>query len=141
MDRRRISGRPSWSPDGKTLAYVADADGVLQVFQKADRLTGPAQVTHGRFDSHDPFWSSDGTRLYYLSLARDRDGLWSISAAGGVAEIVMEDVNSATLSPDGKTLAFFRTPEEGKPTLFLSSPAGSPPLAYPRGLGDRRRQF
>src|SRR4029079_11428423 len=27
-------GAPSWSPDGKTLAYVAEVDGVLQVFQK-----------------------------------------------------------------------------------------------------------
>ena len=62
-------------------------------------------MTHGRFNCHDPFWSSDGTRLYYLSLARDRDGLWSISAAGGEPEIVMEDVSAASLSPDGKTLA------------------------------------
>ena len=33
------------------------------------------QVTHSRFDCRDPFWSPDGTRLYYISLARDRDGL------------------------------------------------------------------
>ena len=126
-------GTPSWSPDGKTLAYVADADGVLQVFQKRIGSPDRTQVTHGRFDSHDPFWSPDGTRLYYLSLARDRDGLWSISAAGGLPENVMENVSSASLSPDGKTLAFFRTPEEGKPALFLSSPPGASPVPYPRG--------
>ena len=40
-------------------------------------------MTHERFDCREPFWSPDGTRLYYISLARDRDGLWSISAAGG----------------------------------------------------------
>jgi eukaryotic-like serine/threonine-protein kinase len=125
-------GTPAWSPDGKTVAYVADVDGILQVFQKRIGSPDRTQVTHGSFASHDPFWSPDGTRLYYLSLARDRDGLWSISAAGGLAEIVMEDVNSASLSPDGKTLAFFRTPEEGKPTLFLSSPPGSPAVAYSR---------
>jgi Tol biopolymer transport system component len=131
-------GTPSWSPDGKTLAYAADVDGILQVFQKRIGSPDRTQVTHGSFDSHDPFWSPDGTRLYYLSLARDRDGLWSISAAGGLPEIVMEDVNSASLSPDGKTLAFFRSPEDGKPRLFLSSPPGSSPVAYPRGslVGD-----
>src|SRR5262245_30368578 len=131
-------GTPSWSPDGKTLAYVADVDGILQVFQKRIGSPDRTQVTHGGFDSHDPFWSPDGTRLYYLALARDRDGLWSISAAGGLPEIVMEDVSSASLSPDGKTLAFFRSSDDGKPRLFLSSPPGSPPVPYPHGplVGD-----
>jgi Tol biopolymer transport system component len=131
-------GAPSWSPDGKTVAYVADADGVLQVFQKRVGSPSRTQVTHSRFECHDPFWSTDGTRLYYLSLARDRDGLWSVSAVGGEPEIVMEDVGSASLSPDGKTLAFFRNPEEKEQTLtlFLSSPPGSSPV---RGwLGGKR---
>jgi dipeptidyl aminopeptidase/acylaminoacyl peptidase len=86
---------------------------VLQVFQKRIGSPSRVQVTHGGFDCQDPFWSPDGTRLYYVSLARDRDGLWSISAAGGEPEIVMENVSSAALSPDGRTLAFLRNAEEG----------------------------
>ncbi len=136
-----FQGAASWSPDGRTLAYVADVDGVLQVFQKRVGSPSRTQVTHSRFECHDPFWSTDGTRLYYLSLARDRDGLWSISAVGGEPEIVMEDVAAASLSPDGKTLAFFRNPEDRDPTLrlFVSSPPGSTPVPHPRGtLGGTR---
>ena len=129
---------PAWSPDGKTLAYVADADGVIQVFQKSVGSPTRTQVTRSRFDCQDPFWSPDGTRLYYVSLARDRDGLWSVSAAGGASEIVMEDVTAASLSPDGKTLALFRNSEEGNLKLWLSSPPGSPPVAYTRGSVDAR---
>lgn len=127
-------GSPAWSPDGKTLAYVADVDGALQVFTRAPGSPTRAQVTHGRFDCSDPFWSPDGTRLYYLSRARDRDGLWSTSAAGGESEFVMEDVNRAALSPDGKTLAFFRDSAtyKGDVSLWLSSPPGSAPVAYAR---------
>src|SRR5262249_28229276 len=28
-------GMPAWSPDGKTLAYVAELDGVLQIFTRS----------------------------------------------------------------------------------------------------------
>jgi serine/threonine protein kinase/Tol biopolymer transport system component len=129
---------PAWSPDGRTLAYVAQADdGVLQVFQKSLNSPTRTQVTHARFHCQDPFWSSDGTRLFYMSLARDRDGLWSISAAGGAPEIVMEDVTAASLSPDGKVLAFFRSPELGSLTLFLSSPPGATPVPFPRASFPR----
>src|SRR5262249_40625768 len=97
-------GSPAWSPDGKTLAYVADADGVRQLFTRSLSSSMLAQVTHGRFDCRDPFWSPDGARLFYIAPARDRDGLWSISAAGGEPELGLENVRSAAVSPDGKAL-------------------------------------
>ena len=121
---------PSWSPDGKTLAYVAVVEGVLQVFTKAPGSPVRFQVTHQRYDCRDPFWSADGKRLYFISLARARDGLYSISAAGGVPESVMEDVYRAALSPDGKTLAFFRDSGVGRQRLFFASPIDSEPKPY-----------
>jgi eukaryotic-like serine/threonine-protein kinase len=121
---------PSWSPDGKTLAYVAVVNGVLQVFTKAPGSPVRFQVTHQRYDCRDPFWSPDGKRIYFISLARDRDGLYSISAAGGVPESVVEDVYRAALSPDGKTLAFFRDSGVGKQRLFFASPIDSEPKLY-----------
>jgi len=137
---------PAWSPDGRTLAYVAAADGVLQVFTKAVGSPLRLQVTHCRFDCRDVFWGSDGTRLYYTSLARDRDGLWSISSVGGEPDLVMENVSRAALSPDGKTLALLRAPDTdneygGVKTLWLSSPPGSTPVAYARGTYVGRRFF
>ncbi|HEY7286402.1 MAG TPA: protein kinase [Vicinamibacterales bacterium] len=133
---------PVWSPDGKTLAYVAAADGVLQVFSKNVGSPLRVQVTHTRFDCQDPFWSPDGTRLYYVSLARDRLGLWSISTVGGDADLVMENVLRAAISPNGRTLAMMRTADNeygGANTLWLSSPPGNAPTQYTRGgFGDRR---
>jgi Tol biopolymer transport system component len=124
---------PAWSPDGKTLAYVAAVDGVLQVFTKAVGSPLRSQVTHSRFDCREVFWGSDGTRLYYISLARDRDGLWSISAVGGEPEFVLENVSRAALSPDGKTLAILRAADNvyaGANKLWFWSPAGSAPAEY-----------
>jgi Tol biopolymer transport system component len=126
---------PAWSPDGKTVAYVAAVDGVLQVFTRAVGSPLRAQVTHSRFDCREVFWGPDGTRLYYLALARDREGLWSISSVGGEPEFIMENVSRAALSPDGQTLAILRAAEDeyaGVYRLWLSSPAGSPPTQYSR---------
>jgi Tol biopolymer transport system component/tRNA A-37 threonylcarbamoyl transferase component Bud32 len=136
-------GSPAWSPDGKTLAYVALVDGVLQVFTKTVGSPERSQVTHAAFDCRDPFWGPDGTRLYYISLARDRDGLWSISTVGGEPEFVMEKVSRAALSHDGKTLAFFRGEERdyaASMTLWVSSPPGATPVKYTRDpFGSSRR--
>jgi eukaryotic-like serine/threonine-protein kinase len=135
---------PTWSPDGKTLAYVAAVDGVLQVFTKAVGSPLRAQVTHAQFDCQDPIWSPDGTRLYYVSLARERYGLWSISTVGGDPELVMENVLRAAISPNGKTLAVMRASDNdygGENTLWLSSPPGSAPIRYTRGTFGTRRFF
>src|SRR5499427_5440029 len=125
---------PAWSPDGKTLAYVAAVDGVLQVFTKAVGSPLRAQVTHAMFDCQDPFWSPDGTRLYYVSLARDRYGLWSTSTVGGDPELVMVNVLRAAISPDGRTLALMRASDNeygGENPRLVSSRPDLPNFAAP----------
>ena len=137
-------GLPAWSPDGKTLAYVAERDGVVQVFTRSIGSSMRTQVTHSRFDCKDPFWSPDGTRVYYIALARERDGLWSITSAGGEPELVMENVSRAALSPDGRTLAFFRAAGNdiaGLHQLWLSSPPTSQPVQYTRPPFGARRGY
>jgi len=133
---------PAWSPDGKTLAYVAAVDGLLQVFTKAIGSPSRTQVTRAGFDCKEVFWSTDGTRLYYVSLARDRDGLWSVSSVGGQPELIVENVSRAALSPDGTTLALFRSEGNdygGVYSLWLSSPPGREPTRYSKPpLGDQR---
>jgi eukaryotic-like serine/threonine-protein kinase len=127
---------PVWSPDGKTLAYVAAVEGVLQVFTKAVGSPLRAQVTHAKFDCQYPFWSPDGTRLYFVSLARERYGLWSISTVGGDPDLVMENVVTAAISPNGQILALMRAADNeygGVTTLWLSSPPGNTPTPYTRG--------
>jgi Tol biopolymer transport system component len=104
----RFQGAPAFSPDGSTIAFVSSADDVLQVYTKSIDSPFAQRVTESRFDCTDPFWSPDGTRIYYHSLAQDSEGLWSVSAAGGSPEAVLLNATGATITPDSRTFAFFR---------------------------------
>ena len=83
-------GLPAWSPDGQSLAWVADVDGVLQVFVRRLSDSVARQVTHRPFDATEPFWAPDGQRIYFLSAAGQTMVLWAVGAAGGRPEIVLE---------------------------------------------------
>jgi serine/threonine protein kinase len=101
-------GMPAWSPDGQTIAYVADVGNTLQVFTRQQGSSVSAQITQAPYDCRHPFWSPDGKRLYFISLARERESLWSIGAAGGTPQLVIENVDRAAISHDGNTIAFLR---------------------------------
>jgi Tol biopolymer transport system component len=132
-------GQPAWSPDGKSIAYVADVDGVLQVFTRGVGSALRTQITSARFDCHDPFWSHDSSRLFFHSLAGGKDSLWSVSPAGGAADVVMEGATRAALSPDDRTLAVFREDADTSVgmSLWFASGSGRDAKKFARAPLDR----
>lgn len=118
---------PAWAPNGKDIAYSADADGVRQIFVRGVSSPTRAQITKGPADCEFPFWSPDSSTVYY----RMGGDLWASGAAGGLAEIVQHDVSAAAVSPQN-ALVFLRTDRTGKEPLSLWT--ASPP----RGAAVRR---
>jgi Tol biopolymer transport system component len=133
-------GMPAWSPDGQTIAYIADVDDTLQVFTRQRGAATSAPITRAAYDCRYPFWSPDGKRVYFISLARDHDSLWSIGAAGGTPQVVIENVTRAAISPDGGTIAFLRNEQQsdivGAAALWFWSPDGGERKYEP--FNDRR---
>jgi Tol biopolymer transport system component len=123
---------PRWSPKGDRIAYVASVGGDLQVYTKSLSSSTPTQITHEKEPCFFPFWSSDGTRIYYLTgrLPFTSLSLRSIAIAGGPSEQVHDGVYRADLSPDGKTLAMLIQDAPGSYRLAFSSPPGTPPKPY-----------
>jgi serine/threonine protein kinase len=119
-----LESEPAWSPDGLSLAYVGRIGGKAQIFTRSLNSSSPAQITKEPEDCFNPFWSPDGTRLYY----RSRGNIWSVGAAGGASQVAIlnvaaDRVGSAVISPDGKTFAFMRA--EGRmASLYLQPVAG-----------------
>ena len=117
-------GAPAWSPDGQTLAYVAEVSGILQVFTRNLASSRTAPLTASTFSCYDPFWSTDGTRVYYHSAAEDKQGLFSVSVGGGgEPRRVLANAFRATASPDGRSLAFLKegSVQGGRLSLWVAA--------------------
>ncbi len=124
---------PSWSPDGKTVAYMGTVNGVSQIFSRSLDAVISAQTIRQPTDCRDPFWSPDGTRIFFYA----GGSLEAVGPAGGSPEVVIEDIVDGAISPDGKTLVFMR--EAGNSSsLWISSPPGAKPTKIPPSVFDTK---
>jgi eukaryotic-like serine/threonine-protein kinase len=128
-------GGPTWSPDGKQIAYQAEVDGVVQIFVRTPGSPTRTQITHSRFDCYISAWSPADGNIYYHSAARDSDALWRVSPVPGARpEVVIEDAQQSAILRDGKTIYFLRDATSGGmfTTLWTKTPDGKE-QKYARG--------
>jgi Tol biopolymer transport system component len=125
---------PSWSPDGRELAFSSLRAGVWQLFRK-DVLSGrpEEQLTTGPEDKIVPSWSGDGRHLVFIQIGTaTSDDVWAMPLAGDrrpfpVLQTRAIETNPA-LSPDGKWLAF-ESPRSGRPEVIVTPfPASAQPI-------------
>jgi Tol biopolymer transport system component len=122
-----IQTMPAWSPGGDRIAYSGEVDGIFQIFVRKIGSPAPTQITRQDASCFRPFWSPDGSRIYYIVSRGETDvNLWSSAVAGGAAEKVLDEIEHATISPDGKTLAVEALQPDKTYVIMLSSPPGAP---------------
>ena len=129
--------------DGKLLAYVT-SDGERQSIHLREISTSTERIaTAAERDSVSSLmFSPDGSYLYYRRGGSDGIGeLMRVPVKGGHAEHIAGDVSgAATLSPDGKQVAFVRlTPSRWEASLIVSNVDGS--SEYPLQTVRRPRFF
>jgi Tol biopolymer transport system component len=115
---------PVWSPDSRSLAFIARRDGVADLRRKGLRASEPETVLTDTPEEDVPeSWSSDGgTLLFVRRTAGDEQSVWALPLGGeGEAEPILSAtfrVDEPQLSPDGRWLAYV-SPESGRDEVYV----------------------
>jgi len=119
---------PSWTPDGKTIAFTSFRNGDGAHVYKVDIQTRQVSplVLMGDFATGASY-SPDGTRLLFSAAQNDNTDVYLAQADGSAARRITDsrgiDV-SASWSPDGKRVAFV-SDRAGTPQIYIMSASGS----------------
>ena len=112
---------PSWSPDGKTIAYTTDGSGEQQVAVRPAEGGAEKLLTHfqkGYF--YGPRWSPSADHLAFTD---NEKRLWIVAAAGGepvqIAQDPYQEVQSFSWSSDGRWLAYVITGANQQSGIWL----------------------
>ncbi len=115
LDKARIGeglaiSRPSFSPDGKAIAYSKNADGSDNIWIKRLDDQAPRQVTFNGYLDQGPIWSPDGSELAFVSNREEWYGIWRVPSGGGtprrVAPLTGPGVALCRWSKDGRLIYF-----------------------------------
>ena len=126
---RDLTGTPgvdedhaAWSPDGRTIAYVTDAGGQMQIAVRPAEGGPETILTHfktGYF--YAPIFSPDGK---WLSFSDGAHRLWLLPVAGGeprkIADDPQTEIHDQAFSPDGRWLAYSLSADQRRRSLWLT---------------------
>ena len=113
-------GEPTFSPDGKTIAYVSDRSGDFEIFLKQVSGGPDINITNNKADDVQPAFSPDGTQIAFVSTRAAYSNLlypgvdysllggdiWVMPTLGGSARRIAESGNFPSWSPDGTSLIY-----------------------------------
>lgn len=147
--------RPTWSPDGKKIAYQSDRDGSFHIYLMDADGGNTVQISSGTdIDDRHPAWSPDGNTIAVDSGDATHREIWLIDIASKRRTQVTKTGGIASFpswSPDGKRLAYYvyqssYTPStatspgqyEGTMDVFTASRDGSGIAQMTKGLASEK---
>ena len=103
---------PSWSPDGKRIAFMSDRDGNNEIYVMDADGRNQRNLTNHLNGDWDPAWSPDGKRIAFVT-AREEDDwdndIYVMDVDGGNQRNLTNDPHvdwDPAWSPDGKRIVF-----------------------------------
>ena len=138
-------GTPTWSPDGRTLAFGAltetwkpNGDGIAPRSLKNTTLAlydiaaqSARDVSGATFDNSvgQPTWSSDGKQVRFTAQVRTYANAYAYDVASGTITPLTHDmmVRAPSYSSDGRTIAFAMDSPTSPAEVFLTDASFATP--------------
>jgi Tol biopolymer transport system component/DNA-binding winged helix-turn-helix (wHTH) protein len=128
-----VEAQPSFSPDGRSVAFVSDRAGQYDIYVGLLSGSSLVRVTDDPSIEARPRWSPDGSKLLYARL--NESGLWeswTVPSLGGAARRVVGNGTDPVWSPDGRLIAYADLGTRG---LSMCDANGDHPRELTRGEG------
>jgi len=114
---------PTWSPDGKWIAYLSDKSGEYEVYVRPQMGGAETRVTtDGHMYRYGPAWSPDSKKLLYWDKLHR---LWWIGVDEKkpvqVDEGEYSDITDGSWSPDSLWIAYSKNDRRGAGQMYLYS--------------------
>jgi tricorn protease len=134
---------PSWSPDGKFIAYFSDASGEYQLYiRDQDGLSQPKVIDLGPNPSffYGPHWSPDSKHIAFTD---KHLRIWYVDVAGGKPVKIDTGLRGGfgagtqlSWSPDSQWIAYSRDLESELHAVFLYSLASHTTTQITDGMSN-----
>jgi Tol biopolymer transport system component len=101
---------PSWSPDGKKIAFRSYRDGNYEIYVMNADGSEPKRLTNSPDSDLDPSWSPDGKKIAFTSSTFVYRDIYVMNADGSEQKRLTNSPGSdldPSWSPDGKKIAFY----------------------------------
>jgi len=124
-----MQSEPTWSPDGRWIAYSSDRSGNFDIWFKPVAGGNPVQVTKSPAHDWQPDWSPDGSKIAFRS-ERNGGGLFVAPPSGGAEQKIADFGYRPRWSHDGSRILFASSALRyigDPPKLYVVGLDGSPP--------------
>ena len=119
-ENRKNDWSPSWSPDGKRIAFASDRKGDfenLEIYVMDADGGNQQKLTNNRFDDLRPSWSPDGKRIAFYSLRDGNAEIYVMDDDGGNPQNLTNHPH-ADVSPEWLNSPFSVSPADKKFTMW-----------------------
>lgn len=125
-----LESEPSWSPDGRLIAYSSDRSGNFDIWVQPVGEGNPVRVTSSPAHDWQADWAPEGNRLVFRS-EREGGGIYIVPVLGGNERKVAAFGYRPRWSPDGTKILFYssilRTNTAEIPRLYVVGLDGNQP--------------